>query len=184
MSRAFSARWTNASIAMTLLVSMSACRRAAAPATTPAPVEQAAPAPTASPAPANDAPAAPTTNSDADAERRERARALLGQVVYFQFDQSDLDGTARETLDAKVEVLNGDASLQLRIEGHSDERGSDEYNMALAMRRATSVQRYLAGRGIAASRLEIVSLGEERPVCRDANDGCWQRNRRAEFVVQ
>lgn len=183
MSRAFKARWTSTSVALTLLVSMSACRRAAAPTTLPAPVEQGTAAPGPMSMPANDAPPAPATNTDADAERRAHARALLAQVVYFQFDRSELDATARETLDAKVEILNGDASLRLRIEGHTDERGSDEYNMALAMRRATSVQRYLSGRGIAASRLEIVSLGEEHPVCAESNDGCWQRNRRAEFVV-
>jgi peptidoglycan-associated lipoprotein len=183
MFRAFSARRASTSAVLTLLVFTFACRRAAAPATPPAPVEQSAvEAPT--PAPANDAPPAPATNTSADDERRARARALLEQAVYFQFDRSELDAAAREALDAKVEILNAEASYQLRIEGHADERGSDEYNMALAMRRAASVQRYLAGRGIAASRLEVVSLGEERPVCREENEGCWQRNRRAEFVVQ
>ncbi len=183
MSRAFSARRTSTSVALSLLVFSFACRRAAAPATPPAPVEQSA-AEAPAPAPANDAPPAPATNTVAEDERRARARALLEQAVYFQFDRSELDAAARETLDAKVEVLNGETSYQLRIEGHTDERGSDEYNMALAMRRATSVQRYLASRGITVSRLEVVSLGEERPVCRETDEACWQRSRRAEFVVQ
>ncbi len=182
MSRALSARRMSTSAALTLLVFTFACRRAAAPAPAPAPVEQSA-APAPAPTPANDAPPAPN-NTGAEDEARARARALLEQAVYFQFDRSELDASARETLDAKIGVLNTETTYQLRIEGHTDERGSDEYNMALAMRRATSVQRYLAGRGISVSRLEVVSLGEERPVCRDADESCWQRNRRAEFVVQ
>lgn len=83
-----------------------------------------------------------------------------------------------------IEVLRGDPTYRLRIEGHADERGSDEYNLALAMRRAAAVQRYLANGGIESSRLEAVSLGEERPVCVEPAEGCWQRNRRAEFVIR
>jgi len=119
-----------------------------------------------------------------DAERRARARAVLEKIVHFPFDRSELDDEARSLLDSKVEILQADASYQLRIEGHADERGSDEYNLALGMRRATAVQRYLVNRGVAPGRLETVSLGEERPTCAASNEACWSRNRRAEFRAQ
>lgn len=123
------------------------------------------------------------SNSGGDDERRARARDILTTTIYFQFDRDELDLPAREALDAKVEILRADPAYQLRIEGHADERGSDEYNVALAMRRATAVHRYLAARGIPPTHLEVASFGEERPACVGATESCWQKNRRAEFGV-
>lgn len=122
-----------------------------------------------------------------DMQERERAMAearnALAAVVYFDYDRADLSEDARATLEAKVPVLQANPSIRLRVAGHTDARGSDEYNMALAQRRAAAVQRYLADRGVDASRLEIVSFGEERPAVAGENESAWAQNRRAEFEV-
>ncbi len=87
------------------------------------------------------------------------------------------------TLDAKVPVLQANPGLRLRIAGHTDNRGSDEYNIALGQRRAAMVREYLQARGIDGARLEIVSFGEEMPAVEGDNEGAWAQNRRAEFEV-
>lgn len=120
-------------------------------------------------------------------EARERrlaeARTALAAPVYFAYDQSDLSPDARRNLDTKAPILNGSPALRLRLAGHTDERGSDEYNLALGQRRAAAAKRYLVERGIDAGRFDLVSYGEERPVCTDHNEDCWQRNRRDDFVI-
>lgn len=120
----------------------------------------------------------------ADMERR-RAEAMsaLTSPIYFEYDAAELSDDARATLDAKVPVLAANPGIHMRIGGHTDSRGSDEYNVALAQRRAASVRAYLAQRGIDSSRLEIVSYGEERPAVLGDNEGSWAQNRRAEFDV-
>lgn len=121
------------------------------------------------------------------AAERERAlaeaRNALAAAVYFDYDQAALSDNARSTLEAKVPVLQSNSSLRLRIAGHTDSRGSDEYNMALGNRRAAAVQQYLVDRGIAANRLEIVSFGEEMPAAQGEDESAWSQNRRAEFTV-
>ena len=120
-------------------------------------------------------------------EARERrlaeARAALAAPVYFAYDQSDLSPDARRNLDTKAPILNGSPALRLRLAGHTDERGSDEYNLALAQRRAASARRYLLDLGIPGARLDITSFGEERPVCQESSESCWARNRRVEFEI-
>jgi len=119
----------------------------------------------------------------------ERARALaearnaLAAAVYFDFDQSALSDNARATLEAKVPVLQGNSSIRIRVAGHTDSRGSDEYNMALGNRRAAAVRQYLVDRGIDAGRVEIVSFGEEMPAAQGEDESAWSQNRRAEFAV-
>jgi peptidoglycan-associated lipoprotein len=103
--------------------------------------------------------------------------------VYFDYDQAEIRDDARATLEAKLPILTANAGLRLRIAGHTDSRGSDEYNLALGSRRAASVKAFLTERGIDASRLEIVSFGEERPTCTEEEESCWSRNRRAEFEI-
>lgn len=110
-------------------------------------------------------------------------RAALEERISFEFDQSDLSPAARGRLLAKAEILRSVPAVTLRIEGHADERGSDEYNLALSSRRAASAQRLLAHHGINASRLEIVAYGEERPLDSAENETAWALNRRAEFQV-
>ena len=118
-----------------------------------------------------------------DSDARTRARAVLVEPIRFPFDRSDLSSDARLALDAKLDELRADGSLRIVIEGHADDRGSDEYNMALGMRRAAAARRYLVQHGIDPERVDITSAGEERPVCRDPDEACWQQNRRAEFAV-
>ena len=110
-------------------------------------------------------------------------RAALTAVVHFDFDQSDLRAEDRAILDAKVPILQTNTGVMLRIGGHTDERGSDEYNLALGQRRAAAVKRYLVDHGIADSRLETISYGEERPVAQGNDESAWAQNRRAEFEI-
>ena len=103
--------------------------------------------------------------------------------IYFDFDKDDIRPDAAATLDRKIPWLQANPGMRIRIEGNADERGSDEYNLALGQRRAAAAKRYLVERGIDAGRFDLVSYGEERPVCTDHNEDCWQRNRRDDFVI-
>jgi peptidoglycan-associated lipoprotein len=122
-----------------------------------------------------------------EARRLEAARAAarntLMAKVYFDFDKDEIRPDQQATLDAKVPILNANPDMRIRIEGHTDDRGSDEYNLALGQRRAASVQRYLVARGVAEARMDIVSYGEQRPVAQGENEEAWAQNRRAEFVI-
>ncbi|MFI5233575.1 MAG: peptidoglycan-associated lipoprotein Pal, partial [Gemmatimonadales bacterium] len=102
---------------------------------------------------------------------------------YFDFNKDDIRDDAKPTLDAKVGILNANVALRIRIAGHTDDRGSDEYNLALGQRRAASVQRYLVSRGVDASRFETVSFGKERPAAQGEDEAAWAKNRRAEFEI-
>lgn len=111
------------------------------------------------------------------------ARAAIAEMVYFDFNKDDIRDDAKPTLDAKVGILNANAALRLRIAGHTDDRGSDEYNLALGQRRAAAVQRYLVSHGVDASRFETVSFGKERPAVQGEDEAAWAKNRRAEFEI-
>lgn len=119
----------------------------------------------------------------AAAEAAANLRNALTAVVHFNFDRSDILPEAQATLDAKLPVLQANPNVRIRIEGHADERGSDEYNVALGMRRATAAKRYLTDKGIDAARIDVASFGEERPVCQQSEESCWAQNRRDEFVI-
>jgi peptidoglycan-associated lipoprotein len=144
------------------------------------------------PEPVNqDAPAVeiPATHSSVTSEPISRnlldreERATLEERIFFAFDQSDLNAAARELLSAKAEILRRVPSLSIRIEGHADERGSDEYNLALSNRRAAAALRFLASQGVAAERLGAAGYGEEQPLDSAESESAWARNRRAEFRV-
>ena len=127
-------------------------------------------------------------STDSDARRRAeeasaRARAILEEVVHFDYDESDLRADAQEALGRKVPILRSNPGVRLRIVGHTDERGSLEYNLALGMRRATSVRQFLADFGIDGSRFETTSMGEDSPVSGGSSESAWSQNRRAEFVI-
>ncbi|MEJ7759665.1 MAG: peptidoglycan-associated lipoprotein Pal [Gemmatimonadaceae bacterium] len=109
--------------------------------------------------------------------------AAITAPIYFDFDKSDIRSDAAATLDRKVPWLQANPGMRIRIEGNADERGSDEYNLALGQRRAASARRYLVEKGVDAGRFDLVSYGEERPVCTESNEDCWQRNRRDDFVI-
>jgi peptidoglycan-associated lipoprotein len=169
---------------------LASCRRDPPPAATPAP------------APTDDsaarradsiarARADSIARAQAEADRiaREReaalaaARASLEEMVFFDYDQSALTAETERVLRQKVEILQRSPSVQLRIEGHADERGSTEYNIALGTRRAESVRQFFTGFGLAAERFGIVSYGEERPLVAESSEAAWARNRRAQFVI-
>ncbi|MGB1191764.1 MAG: peptidoglycan-associated lipoprotein Pal [Pseudomonadales bacterium] len=106
--------------------------------------------------------------------------ANLDSVFYFEYDQSSLTSAARAALDAQAAALRGGVS-DVRLEGHADERGSREYNLALGERRAKAVADYLAIQGVSRSRIEVVSYGEERPVSLRSDDSAYSLNRRVEL---
>jgi peptidoglycan-associated lipoprotein len=107
---------------------------------------------------------------------------LLGDV-YFEFDKSDLIEDARARLARNAEWLRSHPEFEVTIEGHCDERGTNEYNLALGERRAAAAKDYLSSLGVGAARLRTLSYGEERPQCSESSESCWSRNRRAHFVV-
>lgn len=105
------------------------------------------------------------------------------QDVFFNYDSFDLSEEARQTLQANADWLQNNAEVKVEIEGHCDERGTSEYNLALGAKRARAAQDYLVTLGVPAERLSVISYGEELPQCTDANESCWQRNRRGHFSV-
>lgn len=110
-------------------------------------------------------------------------RATLTQMVHFDYDQSNVRPEDQAILDAKVPILRDNPAVTLQIAGHTDERGSDEYNLALGERRASAAKRYLTEHGVADSRLETISYGEERPIAQGHDESAWAQNRRDEFVI-
>jgi peptidoglycan-associated lipoprotein len=104
--------------------------------------------------------------------------------VYFDFDRYDVRSGDKGTLDENAKWLQSNQSALLLIEGHADERGTNEYNLALGERRAKATRDYLVSVGIDAGRITVISYGEERPVCTEKTDACWAKNRRAHFLVK
>lgn len=115
-------------------------------------------------------------------QQRLRDAALATRVFYFDFDQSELKPEAREALVYHAEQLLANSNIRVRLEGHADERGTREYNLALGERRAQAVQRYLEVQGVPSSRLEIISYGEERPAQSGTTEAAYALNRRVELV--
>jgi len=113
----------------------------------------------------------------------EAVRAMLAALIHFDYDKSNIRSGDASTLDQKVGILQANPDARIRIAGHCDERGSDEYNLALGNRRATSSKQYLVSHGVDASRIETISYGEERPLDPGHNEEAWAKNRRAEFDV-
>jgi len=105
------------------------------------------------------------------------------QDIYFRFDKYDLDDTSRGTLRQNASYLKSNSGAVIEIQGHCDERGTNNYNIALGERRAHSTKMYLVSLGISARRIHTISYGEERPFCFDSNDACWLKNRRAHFRI-
>ncbi|HZI80941.1 MAG TPA: peptidoglycan-associated lipoprotein Pal [Vicinamibacterales bacterium] len=132
---------------------------------------------TPTPAPAAPAPAA-----------RPEVRTFVAvpelQDVFFDFDKYDIRPADTRTLDANAAWLKSNPNHLVLIEGHADERGTNEYNLALGERRAKSTMNYLVSQGVQANRVTIISYGEERPTCTEKSEGCWAKNRRAHFLVK
>ncbi len=104
--------------------------------------------------------------------------------IYFDYDKSDIRDDARSTLQADATSLQERSAIKFTVEGHCDERGSEKYNLALGDRRANATKQFLVGQGVNADRVDTISYGEERPVCTEHNEDCWQKNRRAHFVLR
>ena len=109
---------------------------------------------------------------------------LAKRVVYFDFDKSDIKGEFRDVIQAHAEYLANNANVSITLEGHADERGTREYNIALGERRAIAVQKMLTLQGASASQVNVVSYGEERPAALGHDDDAWSLNRRAEFIYK
>lgn len=120
-----------------------------------------------------------------DREMPDHVAEIVGNFsrVYFDFDSSELAPDAKAALDANVALLQKYPDVKIQIQGHADERGTTEYNMALGDRRANEVKDYLANQGVAPSRVTVVSYGEEAPLDATGGESAWSVNRRAEFVV-
>ncbi len=125
-----------------------------------------------------------------EAKRRELEKAQMlanemkmfeSENIYFDFDKSDLKADAQAVLKKKADWLRRNPGYSLKVEGHADERGTNEYNLALGERRASSAKKFLATLGIAENRISIISYGEERPADPGQNEAAWARNRRDEF---
>ena len=114
---------------------------------------------------------------------RDQARATLEAVVRFDYDESVITAAAERLLRAKLPILRNSPTVRLRFQGHADERGSTEYNLALGSRRAESVRDFLSGFGISANRFTTTSFGEERPAVNRMDESAWAQNRRVEFVI-
>jgi peptidoglycan-associated lipoprotein len=156
---------------------------------TPAPPPQAlapaAPAPApAPPAPATPAPApAPAAVQPPPPPAQFAENAALADI-HFDFDKSAIRPADTKILEASAAWLKANPKTLVLIEGHCDERGTNEYNLALGERRAQAAQAYLVSRGIAAGRMTVISYGEERPACLEHTEACWAKNRRSHFLTK
>src|SRR5688572_26444668 len=137
--------------------------------------------------PTNPGPTRPTEDPNAAsvaAEReREAIRGELREMVFFDYDGANIRDDAKGVLDRKVAILRNNPQVTLRIEGHADERGSVEYNLALSLRRANAIRDYLSNFQLDANRFEVVPLGEERPLSSGTSESDYARNRRGEFII-
>jgi peptidoglycan-associated lipoprotein len=161
-------------------VAFSACGKKATPVVPP-------PAPVTNPG-SNPTRATPTTDAPKtdDAAARAAVAKARGEVlstIYFELDADALQDDAKASLDQKLRVLNANPSLRIRISGHCDDRGSDEYNIALGRRRAEIAKKYLTDRGIDAARVETATFGRERPAVQGTGEDAWSKNRRDEFEI-
>jgi peptidoglycan-associated lipoprotein len=180
-------------IALTLLLAGCPKRPAMTAATAPPPIPPAAvapptpaaPAPAPAPAPVAPTPVVPPTAAPAPPAppKEYRANDAL-KPIYFAFDKSDIRPADAKVLDATAAYLKANPNQLVLIEGHCDERGTSEYNLALGERRAKSAMNYLVANGIEAGRITTISYGKERPICSEHNEACWSKNRNDTFLTK
>ena len=157
---------------------------APAPAPAPAPPPPApAPAPVA-PAPPPPVVAAPPPPAPRPAPPKEYMANDNLKPIHFAFDSATIRPADAKILDASAKWLAANPNQILLIEGHCDERGTEQYNLALGDRRAKAEMNYLVAQGVQGDRVTLVSFGEERPLCKENNEGCWSQNRRDMFLVK
>ena len=110
-------------------------------------------------------------------------RVNVGDTVHFAFDQYNVEDADRSILSRQAAWLQRYPQVRVSVEGHADERGTREYNLALGARRANAVKEFLVAQGVSTGRIETVSYGKERPICTESNEGCWAQNRRGVTVI-
>ena len=190
--------WTRlllAVLALAVVATGCAKRPAVSQASAPAPTGAAVVAPPPAPPPAALAPAtrgpepsppAPTPPPPRVAPPPPKEFAAIGELrdVHFDFDRYAIRPRDAEILRASAQWLRDHADQLVLIEGHCDERGTNEYNQALGERRAKATMNFLVGQGIKADRITLISYGEERPLCTEHNESCWSQNRRAHMLVK
>ncbi len=162
-------------------LALGACKKKTTPVVPP-------PTPTSNPTapPTRPEPSTPPRTDNTTAEMTARiaaARAAMLSTIYFEYDADELRDDAKASLDEKLRILNANPQLRIRISGHCDDRGSDEYNIALGRRRSETAKRYLSDRGIDASRMETTTFGRERPAMQGTGEDAWSKNRRDEFEI-
>jgi len=113
----------------------------------------------------------------------DEVKSMVAAMIHFDYDKSSVRPDDAGTLDQKVAILQANPELKIRVHGHCDERGSDEYNLALGNRRAQAAKQYLVSHGIDASRIETQSWGEEKPLVDGHDESAWSQNRRDEFEI-
>jgi peptidoglycan-associated lipoprotein len=133
-------------------------------------------------APAEAPPPPPVTSSILPGSA-EDFRTNVGDTVHFAFDQYNVEPSDQGLLTRQAQWLNKYPSVRVTIEGNCDERGTREYNLALGARRANAVKEYLVSQGVAASRIDTISYGKERPICTESNEDCWAQNRRGVTTI-
>ena len=144
----------------------------------PEPVSESTPDETGTVADDSGTPGAPVPGSRADF-----IQSVPADRIFFELDSYSIDDEDRRTLDAQAEWLTRNANVRVTIEGHADERGTREYNLALGDRRANAARDYLQSRGVAPTRMQVISWGKERPQVPESNEAAWAQNRRAVTVV-
>jgi peptidoglycan-associated lipoprotein len=172
-------------IALRILLALSVALAVAACKSTPEPTSAPEPAPVAEPAPVEEAVtvAAPDPRDYTDARNFDNSESLLSKrVIYFDFDKSDIKAEFRGIVAAHAAYAAAHPSARMTLEGHADERGTREYNLGLGERRGNAVNGLLSAGGARGNQLNVVTYGEERPVCRVSNEDCWWQNRRVEIV--
>ena len=110
-------------------------------------------------------------------------RVNVGDTVHFALNKYQVEDNDRSLLQRQATWLNRYPRVRVRIEGHCDERGTREYNLALGARRANAVKEYLAGQGVSVARIDTISYGKERPICTESNEACWSQNRRGVTTI-
>jgi peptidoglycan-associated lipoprotein len=171
-------------LSMGLTLAATACHKKP-PATAPVPVNPpAAPPPAPPPPPPSNNPPPPPSSGGTDLDAKASTRAAsIAERIHFDYDKSDVKPEDTGKLDAKAQLLKQFTAVRIRITGHCDERGSDQYNISLGMRRATAAKNYLVQLGIDASRIDVASLGREVPADPGHDESAWAQNRRDEFEI-
>ena len=125
----------------------------------------------------------PLMSADLQVVNDELRRRGFSPDVFFEYDEISLSEETRERLARNADLLKAQTQFQVTIEGHADERGTNEYNLALGDKRANAVRDYLSSLGVDGGRLRIITYGEERPVCTESSESCWSQNRRAHMII-